>query len=164
MATYIGIDNGLKGGIAIIDGAVTVHKMPLVPGKKGARGKLDEPALLALLAEVAVGDVFACIESVQAGPKLRALTALTFGYGHGLTRGILVALGIPYAIVRPKAWQRVMLPGTPKGQTKQASVIVAGQLFPGVRLRATDKCTTDDHNLADALLMAEYARRTYGRG
>jgi hypothetical protein len=36
---------------------------------------------------------------------------------------------------------------------------VCRRLFPGVSLRATPRCTTDHDGMAEALLIAEYARR-----
>jgi len=43
---------------------------------------------------------------------------------------------------------------------KNSSIEVAKRLFPGIDLRRTERSRKDDDGLAEALLMAEYARRT----
>ena len=162
MMTYIGIDNGVHGAIAIIDAAVTVHKTPAIKPSKG-KGKvqLDEAGMWELLRDVDPSEAFAATERVQARPKQGRSSAIATGRGDGLWRGMLVAAGIPYAVVGPRTWQGVLLRDVAKSDTKAASVIVAKRLFPGVSLLPTDKCRRADHNMADALLLAEYARRTH---
>jgi hypothetical protein len=46
-----------------------------------------------------------------------------------------------------------------KRAKKTASIVVAKRLFPNVNLARTEKSKTPDSGLADALLIAEYARR-----
>ncbi|NIO41585.1 MAG: hypothetical protein GTO41_16245 [Burkholderiales bacterium] len=170
--TYIGIDNGVSGAIAIIrDGVVRIHKAPTICRAKGKGKKLlDEPAMWHLLQWI--GDeeekAFAVIELAKAyPPRVRkraqgSTSAISIGRGDGLWRGMLVAAGIPYQVVSPRKWQAALFVGVDRKDTKAASVIVAKRLFPSVSLRANDRCRKDDHNMADALLLAEYARRCYG--
>jgi len=82
---------------------------------------------------------------------------------YGLIEGVCIGVGIPYTIVPPREWQKVMLSGVSKKlNTKAASILIAKRLYPGVSLRATERCTTDHHGMSDALLIAEYGRRTKG--
>ena len=161
MTTFIGIDPGKKGAIAIIDDAVTVHKAPVVESKKGKTG-YDEPGMWDFLRHIEHG--FTAIEQVQSFPEQGSSSAVSIGFGQGLWRGMLVAAGIPYHVVGPRTWQKALLVDVDKSDTKAASIIVAKRLFPGVSLRATDRCQKDDHNMADALLIAEYARREHQGG
>jgi hypothetical protein len=43
--------------------------------------------------------------------------------------------------------------------SKKASILVAKRLFPEIRLARTEKSKLPDSGMADALLIAEYARR-----
>lgn len=170
MKTYIGIDNGLSGGIAVIypDGQTQAWAMPVI-----ADGSLDEPEIVYILEEHQ--DPFCVIERVSCMPAFnkakgvrvskRPKTTLTEGVNHGLLRGMLAALSIPYQIVSPKEWQKVMLAGENckgRDEIKAASIRVAKRLFPHQSLLRTEKCTKPHDGMAEALLMAEYGRRTRG--
>jgi hypothetical protein len=172
---FIGIDSGLFGAIAFLhdDGQVEVYKTPII---RPARGKgapqYDEDGMDALLlgaVPINVADwarkigppAFAVIESVQAFPKQGLSSAIKIGRGDGLWQGKLGILGVKREVVTPRRWQRVMHSGVPKKDTKLASIVVAKQLWPGISLLPTPKCTKADDGMADALLIAEYARRRH---
>ena len=151
----IGIDPGKKGAVAIIDQAVTVHRTPMI-GKD-----YDERGMFEMLRDSKAS--FAVIETVWIRPGEGRSSGVTMGMGYGLWRGMLVALEIPYEIVSPQSWKRRMVTGLAKGTSdkakKDASILAAKRLFPGVRLRHSDKCTVDNDNFAEALLIAEFGRR-----
>lgn len=79
-----------------------------------------------------------------------ALLGLTYGY-----------LGIEADIVTPSTWQKVMLPGVAKGQTKPESLKVAQLLYPTVSLLRTSRCTKLHDGMSDALLIAHYWRHEH---
>ncbi len=79
----------------------------------------------------------------------------TFGQNFGFIQGVLKAYGIPFELVRPQKWKKEF---SVTGD-KNSSVAVCKRLFPGVSLLRSDKCRKDDDGMAEALLMAEYARR-----
>ena len=72
----------------------------------------------------------------------------------GEIHGMLDALGIPYQLVIPQKWKAFF------GVTadKNTSIACAHRLFPKVSLRKTERCKKDHDGLAEALLMASYAR------
>ena len=173
MTTIIGIDPGLKGAIAFLDGArdeVWIEPTPTLSAKE-----YDEGRMWGLIHERSSHWDIAYIEQVQAFPTQGRSSAVKSGIGQGLWRMVLTSMDIPYTIVSPRKWQRVMFAGIPKQYkpqrgvpltkcrpilaTKLMSIIAAKRLFPGVSLRRTDKCKKDDHNMADALLIAAYGRR-----
>lgn len=167
MTTIIGIDPGLQGAIAIVGKDVTVWRTPTIPKTKGGQ-EYDEPAMWGLLRTLlqrsAVRAVVERQQTMRLGPgkPIPSIAQFRKGEGYGLWRGLLVGLGISYTIVGPRTWQKLMLCDVDKRDTKAASIIVAKRLFPAVRLRHSDRCTKDNHNFADALLIAEYGRRTLG--
>ena len=140
---YIGIDPGKSGALAVIsdDGAVSV-----VP--------FDTDTYVATLRYVP-GQTRAVLEHVTAMPKQGVTSMFHFGENFGYIKGLLEANGIPYELVRPQKWKKEF------GITgdKNSSIAVCKRLFPGVSLRRTERCRKDDDGMAEALLMAEYARR-----
>lgn len=164
---YLGIDPGLLGAIAILgpDGAQTVHKMPtLKAGAKVGRLSYDERMIGELLSLDQDDGGFVVIEQPALSPvkgKGGVFRPMLAGaaYSLGLCTGLCLSALPPafrWELVRANAWKKAMMGGL-KG--KDASIAVAKRLFPGVRLCATDRCTKPDHNMAEALLLAEYARR-----
>jgi crossover junction endodeoxyribonuclease RuvC len=163
MNTIIGIDNGLTGGIAIIhpDGRAEVHVTPTIPSAKGPPW-FDEPGMVDLLAGFSGESTQVFLEQVHFLPKQSSTSGGKYGMGHGLWRGILAALRLPYEIVTPKKWQAMMLVGDNCKDTKLAAALVARRLFPSVNLRRNDHCRRDHDGMADALLIAAYGRRKMG--
>jgi hypothetical protein len=160
---YIGIDPGLHGAMALIDGeSISTQPIPIITGGKGAR---DQYALVAirnwLLMCKKLGGIFVTVEKQQPLPP-------RFGggianYRRGSAMGwiwMLTALAIPYQLVSPRVWQKAMHVGIPGSDTKQRSILAAQQLFPSVDLRRTEKSRKLDDGIADALLLAEFGRRS----
>ena len=155
MALYIGIDCGLDGAVAILCGdAVKVIRTPTI--KVGKRRQCDVGSMVGILKRYTqasgAGAPFAVLESVHSMPKQGVASSFSFGRGFGIWEGILVTLGIPYELVSPQAWKKVMLRDTAKD--KGAAKLVASRLWP-----ALGKLTDDE---AEALLLAEYGRRLRG--
>lgn len=143
---YIGIDPGKKGAMAVIfDG---MDEVALVP--------FDEKAYAEMLCgcKARGNSVKACLEHVGAMPGQGVTSMFHFGENFGYIRGLLEAFEIPYELVRPQRWKKAF--GI---SDKNSSVECCKRLFPGVCLRRTERCRKDDDGLAEALLMAEYARR-----
>lgn len=143
MATFIGIDPGVSGGIAFIwDRGYHAVKMP------------ETPQELAHLLRSEAGDGnprWAYVERVASSPKMGVVSAFTFGRGYGTILGVLAALQIPYDLVTPTVWQKAM--GCLTRGDKNVSKGKAAAMFPTLKVT---------HALADALLIAEYARRMRG--
>lgn len=141
---YIGIDPGKKGAMAVIfDG---MDETVMVP--------FDEREYINALRNLSGQPVKACLEHVTAMPKQGVTSMFHFGENFGYIRGLLEAFGISYELARPQRWKKAF--GV---SDKNSSIEVCKRLFPGVCLRRTDRCRKDDDGLAEALLMAEYARR-----
>lgn len=150
MTTYIGIDPGKSGAVAFMDGDdLRVFDAPML-GKDYA-----EQEMVALLR--CVGPVKAAIERQQARPEQGRTAMFTIGLGYGMWRGILASLGIPYDVVEPTAWKRVV--GLPAGSKKPASVGMAQRLFPASADLFTGPRGGQKDGRAEAALIAEYRRR-----
>lgn len=145
---YIGIDPGKDGAMAAIwDGEGEGRCIEITPfSPDGYRNALME----------AFGtDCVCCLERVGPMPKQGVTSTFNFGENFGFIQGLLTAYRIPYELVTPRKWKgEFQITGD-----KNSSIAVCKRLFPNVSLHRTDHCRKDDDNMAEALLMAEYARR-----
>lgn len=169
---FIGIDPGLNGGIARIDYTWTIRDedptISVVPmPTKEVDGKrkyvIDE-----IIRELSCGSMgFVVLEKQQAMPGQGTVSMFRTGEGFGILQGILGAKHyedeseqLDYVIVPPQKWQKDVCPGE-SGKTKERSIKMAGKLFPKISLLATPRSKKPHDGMADALCIAEYARRVY---
>ena len=146
MTTTVGIDPGLTGAIAFLEpGQPSVEDAPVV------NREMNPAGMVALLRGPDIG--LAVIERVGAMPKQGVASTFRFGFGCGVGRGVVAAMGIPIMLVTPQEWKREF--GL-IGQPKEASREKALQLFPELSGELDLK---KHHGRADALLIAEWGRR-----
>lgn len=159
----LGIDPGLDGAVVGLAGPdqplVRYLDTPTltVAGAKGNRREYNLSLMADFLRVVRVGGAHAYVESVHAMPGQGVRSMFTMGYGSGAWAGILAALQIPYTMVTPQRWKKLMLPDM--GKDKDAARLRAMQLYPDVAELFKRK---KDDGRADALLIAEYGRRQQG--
>jgi|10_taG_2_1085330.scaffolds.fasta_scaffold36571_3 crossover junction endodeoxyribonuclease RuvC len=163
----IGIDNGAKGAIVVIDERLQpthVEPMPVLnvgvvrKGKKGTKNVLDMRRVVTLFQEVKSEhwDVYAVLEHAQVFPGEGRSTAFTAGRGYGALEMALVAVGIPYEIVRPRKWQTEVLRGVEGSDTKVRGVLKCQREFPTIDLTPGRRRKPMD-GISDAACMALYA-------
>ena len=144
----IGIDAGKNGALAVIH-AGSVEIIPF-----------DAYAYLDVLYRVDETDAVCCLERVNAMPKQGVVSMFNFGMNFGLIQGLLMANQIRYELVSPQKWKREF----EVTSDKNTSIAVCKRLFPTVSLKRTINSKKDDDGLAEALLLAEYARRHFNGG
>ncbi len=158
MNLIIGIDPGKSGGLAVLDGMKVSTLVNTPTSKEGIRG-YDIEQMVALLSNYEPHKVTVFMEKVGGAPiggnRKGAQGMFSFGLGVGVWMGIIETLGFNLVLVTPQAWKKVMFRKT--GYDKKASVIMAKELFPNADLKPGRK-RVDDHNLAEALLIAFYGR------
>lgn len=140
MKTYIGIDPGKSGAIATICG-----------DSIGTCRLTETEADISDWLQSAVNgvDCFAILEQVNAMPKQGVSSTFKFGQSFGFLRGLLIAHKVPFEMVTPSKWQGEMKCRS-KGD-KNVTKSKAQELFPNQKII---------HATADALLLAEYCRKT----
>ena len=145
--TYIGIDPGKNGAMAVLKEDRTFRIVPY-----GPKSYADE-------LEFSEADCIVCLEHVGAMTGQGVNSMFHFGENFGFIQGLLTAFGIPYELVRPQKWKKEFsITGD-----KNSSIQVCKRLFPTANLRK-EGGRKDDDGMAEALLMAEYARRRLSRG
>lgn len=144
----IGIDPGAKGAVCAMhaDG----HELFAFDD--------DDPlsVLGAVLADYAVEQAY--LERVSPMPGNGTASMFKFGETFGKIQGWLRARFIPYELVSPRVWQKLLHVGTSGDDPKARSLQAARQLFPSAEL-VRPKCRKPHDGLVDALLIAEYGRR-----
>ena len=138
MKRYIGVDPGKSGAIAVLNSSeVATFKF-----------NNTERDIWGFFEDMTVQPSFAVIEKVHSMPKQGVKSSFTFGQSYGFLRGLLIACEIPFEEVTPRKWQQCM--GCLSKGDKNVTKSKAQELFPEVKIT---------HAIADALLIAEYARR-----
>jgi hypothetical protein len=154
MRDVIGIDPGFSGGIALVSGHGSLQSWPMPVMKVGTTHAIDEDGIVNLLNsmnEYISPRPVVYIEHVGVMPKQGVVSSGRFMESWGLVRGLLRGLGYERVLVRPQAWQRVVLAGHPKG----SELAVASARWPGHKWIA-DGCRKPHDGMIDAALIALY--------
>ena len=142
---YLGFDPGRDGAMAVIG----PHLIPSAVA-------FDKNVYVNELADLRRQfNLFAVVEHVGAMPGQGVTSCFSFGESFGWTQGVLDAMHILYERVRPHKWKSVFSCMS----DKNTSVEVARRLFPEVARRRAPLCRKPHDGKAEALLIAEYARR-----
>lgn len=166
----MGIDPGSKGFVCTqIDGVFNHYSIE----------DNDLYQLSKIMAEIRFKyDNLVCvIEDVHALFNSSAKSTFSFGFNKGYLIGLLAANKIPYILVQPKEWQKVVWTNSDMVvsykkvkvkdkvvskkvvDTKATSINAAKRLFPTMDFRKSERAKNIDDNKVDATLMSEYARR-----
>lgn len=143
----VGIDPGLKGGIAIDNEHVV--PMPVHDGKICAislRGYLHHPNLR-----------IAYVEKVGAMPKQGVVSMFNFGFGCGIIEGVLLALGYTVHYVTPQKWKKAIL-GTEYTHDKDGAIAYCEYNYPDIGL-IQPRCRTPHDGMADSICIRQYGIR-----
>ena len=145
MKAYVGIDPGKSGALAIIheDGQVETYTF-------------DPVVYATVLDHISKNtDPICCLEKVSAMPGQGVVSMFNFGHNLGFIEGVLRATKLPYQLVPPQTWKKEFSLSSDKAK----SIEVCKKLFPNANLMATDRSRKPSDGIAEAILMAEYARR-----
>tara|TARA_Y100000310_G_scaffold286393_1_gene310507 strand:- start:131 stop:586 length:456 start_codon:yes stop_codon:yes gene_type:complete len=143
---FIGIDPGIKGGIAFIYN----DTYQVVPTPNTVSEMADE--LIALKDMGPNLPMYACIEAVHSFPGQGVASTFKFGMNYGQWLGILATLKIPYIQTTPHRWMRYY-GSMPKDKKDRKNHIkhLAQQRFPDVHITLAT---------SDAMLIANYMKET----
>ncbi len=155
-----GIDVGMNGGFCFLNCSagetqISFHEMPTI------EKELDLHRLANLFETMRDTRVF--LEKVNAMPKNGAVSMFKFGRTYGALQAMCHAFRLSYTEVTPQKWQKEMHSGISKvnvDDPKKRSLIIAQRIFPKVNLLQTERSRVPHDGYVDALLIAEYGRRT----
>lgn len=154
-----GIDPGKNGGAIILDNfGNIIAKSPMFMIDKS---EFDSTAYSYFLKNDQYQVDHVVVERVTAMPKNGVVSMFHFGMAFMFCQVVPKMLSIPMTLVTPQAWQKVMHMGIDKTlDPKQRSLIAFSRLYPDTDLRMTSRCKNQHDGLVDALLLAEWGRRT----
>lgn len=154
---FIGIDPGKTGAVAIINEFRQGVVIPMPPTER------DQRDLFAGIVKEYVGDerppkraIFG-MEWEHAFPLRGVASTWTFACHYGFLRGVLTGLDIPYEEIGVSAWMKASHLAKKVSQKpgSKAHIMARAKLwFPTFGITARN---------ADAVLIAEYMRRTWAR-
>lgn len=177
---YIGIDNGLNGGIVAInekqevisaddnilkysffddDKLVFAWLMPIIKGQKGKIYDIKKIIEIFDYLQLSEEKIFVVLEKAHIMPQNGGRANFTTGECYGIIKGILSSLNIPYEIVSAKIWQKDIFQGQTIKDTKQSSIMYCKNKFPNIDWRASKRCKNAHDGLTDAACMAVYCYR-----
>ena len=156
---YLGIDPGLFGAMAAVNETgefLWVRDTPIVTLLKNGRRQRHEYDWTRLREFALPASAAVAVEEIHTMPLQGVASQGRMMYGLGLWHGLLIARGCSVERVSPQTWKKVMLKDLgDKG--KDAARWRAGQLFPSAAALLSRK---KDDGRAEAILLAEYLRRT----
>ena len=166
-SVFIGIDPGKSGGIAWIilppEVGFGANSRPVVEAHKMPGTEMDIFDVIAANPFVETSakpsECSVClIEKVGGMPHDVPMNSFSFGQNYGALRMALIAAGITFEAVAPGRWQRefglLARKTESKTEKKNRHKARAQELFPGIKIT---------HSISDALLLAEYCRRKWGK-
>lgn len=177
MQYVVGIDPGVTGGWAVMreDGKLISHgNFPLIEVEKPNKRKnaksatridrtYDIPRVVAKMQSIKnmYAPHITAIESVHSMPTDGSTQAFKFGMCFGILLGALIATGLDVIKVRPADWMRVMHGGGNKDlDAKKRSQQALLMMYPALTGTGRRTLAVSEGEM-DAILLAEWARRTY---
>lgn len=154
MKYILGIDPGIKGGLALLsDSELMTFEMPSKKlDKKSTKRVIDEPELARLIDSWSSEISNVVIEQVHAMPGQGVTSMFSFGLGYGIVRGIISANFLPTVFVSPQAWKSNL--GVPKDKNKSREK--ATELFPH---NSSDWSKVKWDGRAEAAMIAYYGKK-----
>lgn len=163
---FVGIDNGLNGGIVAMDDTEMFLFNDVMPilnsGKKSydinkiskifdifnTKAKADKDRIVVMLEEAYVRPI--------SGKK----ACFSTGFGYGLMQGLLIAYEIPYEIIRSQMWMKELGINSKGGK---GSIAFCKQRFPNEKWTATDRSKKPHDGKTDACGLALFGLRKYSQ-
>jgi len=153
---YIGIDNGLQGGIAVIDEKHEIIETLPMPTISYTKKEYDVKKIYDVLYRYRCENAFLILEKAQPQFRDGKKQAFKTGYGYGIMQGLITALSISFQIVSPKMWQKKVFEGLNQDNTKMASIMFCQRKWPKHNWKASERCKKMHDGMTDACCMAYY--------
>lgn len=159
----VGIDPGVTGAIAVIDGQgklLEVIDCEAIEQAKKGRRRLDLHHFAWTIKQISADWIMPALivlEVQQSMHKQGVASTFTTGYGYGGMLGILTALDQPYCVVRPNDWKVFFRLGSASKAQSREMVMAR---FPG---QADQFKRVKDHNRAEAVLIALWGLKNNGQ-
>ncbi len=153
-----GIDPGIAGAIAILDGNEIIDVIDLPTMSEGKKNKKQlNSAHLSQYISSNVKDInksVVVVEQVNAMPGQGVTSMFNFGQTFGAIKGISATLKLPIFFVRPSKWKKHF---ELINSSKDASRTKVIEMYPSFAEKLSKK---KDVNKSDAILIARFFSET----
>jgi len=148
--TYIGIDPGLSGAVAMIDHlGYRVWDIPIIQKGTGTvKNEINAAGLMDIIAE-ADFETVAALERVNAMPGQGVSSVFSLGDSFGCCRAVLACARMPTFYITPTMWKKHYGLTSDKEQARALAV----KMFPKAELHLKKHI-----DRAEALLIAAYLK------
>ena len=154
----IGVDPGLTGAIAILDGnkVINLFEMPVMAEGKKNKRQLNSAQLVSIIKENIKNkeDTAVIVEQVNAMPGQGVTSMFNFGQTFGAIKGVCAALELPIFFVRPSKWKKHFELINSSKDSSRTKVI---EMYPSLSNQLSKK---KDVNKSDAILIARFYNET----
>ena len=154
----IGVDPGLTGAIAILDGnkVINLFEMPIMAEGKKNKRQLNSAQLVSIIKENIKNkeETAVIVEQVNAMPGQGVTSMFNFGQTFGAIKGVCAALELPIFFVRPSKWKKHFELINSSKDSSRTKVI---EMYPSLSNQLSKK---KDVNKSDAILIARFYNET----
>ena len=160
MAVFVGIDNGISGGIVLLrsdEVIIAKRSMPTMAKKKG--NEVDIVELHNWFSAAIGNEPFRVVLEEPGGSKNYG-AAVSMADSASAIKTWVRLNRWRYELITPRMWQKVMLPNCPPGHTKEYAKSAVVRLWPNEDWREGQRCKKPHEGIVDAALIAEFARRS----
>lgn len=154
MKFYIGIDNGLKGGITVInnrEGLVSSIPMPV------KEGIYDLDSIINFIKNYPKKDTTIVLETAWVRPISGKRACFMNGFCYGNMLGVIETLKFKHIKVNPGKWMKDL--GL-SSKEKKGSIDFCLKRYPAISWKATDRCTTIHDGMTDSCCIAVWGKRS----
>lgn len=163
---FIGIDPGIKGGIAVIyEGMDTydAYVLPIMDYKVGnkVRHKINIEQYVVMIRDILEKcngreQIVIGVEHVTAMPNQGVTSMFNFGYTFGTLMGVGYCFTRKISTISPRKWKTAVLEGS---HDKAGAIGFVEKHYPNVNLIPRGKRIPHD-GMADAMCIAHYLKIT----
>jgi hypothetical protein len=156
---YIGVDVGKDGAVVMIDEQATYGK-EIMKFKFPMIGKdYNIQRINSIFKNLSKEKCHMVIEDVHAIAGGSAKANWSFSRGKAILEVLAIVNEIPFTMVKPKEWQKVIHQGIPKqAKAKDMTLMAIQRLYPDFDLRKSERSIKPDEGIYDALAMAHYCK------
>jgi hypothetical protein len=155
----VGIDNGIDGGLCAVsahNGMIISYTAMPTYERKGKR-EIDTVAVKNWIAELHTEPQIFIEEPLRHAKSSQAVRSMAISFGK--LYGLCETKGWRVHDIEVTEWQKKMLPGVQRGQTKTVALKVASHLAPHCPFLKSEKSKVPHDGIVDAYLIAIYAFR-----
>lgn len=157
--SFIGIDPGQKGGVAMVNQFGQAVGGFTLPHHEDDPKVIVWPMILKFFLNKCRG-AYVSIEQMPFMGKRGQIATMSLAENIGVFKGLLVAAALPFESVHPSTWQSVLI-NHHQGKSKERALKTFEEKWPEMasQLRMSHDKVPD--GIADAMLIAEYGRLQY---